>query len=105
MSESDEPKRLNLKGRVDIPVAGTPSEPVTKQKKLMRFVTGSDGVPATGMSTLPFKLSLLGSSDSDKLPIAHTCFNELCLWQYRSKEKLESKLKWAVTESEGFGFK
>lgn len=78
---------------------------ITKQKKLMRFVTGSDGVPATGMSTLPFKLSLLGSSDSDKLPIAHTCFNELCLWQYRSKEKLESKLKWAVTESEGFGFK
>lgn len=75
------------------------------QRKLMRFVTGSDGVPATGMSTLPFKISLLGSSDSDKLPIAHTCFNELCLWNYDTKEKLEKKLVWAITESEGFGFK
>ncbi|KAL3232343.1 putative E3 ubiquitin-protein ligase HUL4 [Nakaseomyces bracarensis] len=75
------------------------------QRKLMRFVTGSDGVPATGMSTMPFKISLLGSTDSDKLPIAHTCFNELCLWQYDTKEKLEKKLTWAITESEGFGFK
>lgn len=75
------------------------------QRKLMRFVTGSDGIPATGMSTLPFKISLLGSSDSSKLPIAHTCFNELCLWKYGTKEKLEEKLLWAITESEGFGFK
>ncbi|GAV49480.1 hypothetical protein ZYGR_0P01240 [Zygosaccharomyces rouxii] len=75
------------------------------QRKLLQFATGSDRVPPGGMSTLPFKISRLGSKDSDKLPLAHTCFNEVCLWEYSSKEKLEQKLWWAVTQSEGYGFK
>ncbi|GAV54391.1 hypothetical protein ZYGR_0AL01230 [Zygosaccharomyces rouxii] len=75
------------------------------QRKLLQFATGSDRVPPGGMSTLPFKISRLGSKDSDKLPLAHTCFNEVCLWEYSLKEKLEHKLWWAVTQSEGYGFK
>lgn len=75
------------------------------QGKLLQFVTSSNRVPATGISTLSFKISRLGARDSDALPIAHTCFNELCLWEYSSKLKLEQKLRVAITESEGFGFR
>lgn len=75
------------------------------QRKLLQFATGSDRVPPGGMSTLPFKISRLGCKDSNKLPLAHTCFNEVCLWEYSSKQKLEHKLWWAVTQSEGYGFK
>lgn len=76
------------------------------QKKLLHFISGSDRVPPTGISTLPFKISRLGNgNDSNKLPLAHTCFNELCIWNYGSKEKLENKLWWAVTQSEGYAFK
>lgn len=75
------------------------------QRRLLQFATGSDRVPPGGMSTLTFKISRLGSKDSNKLPLAHTCFNEVCLWEYSSKEKLEQKLWWAVTQSEGYGFK
>ena len=75
------------------------------QGKVLQFITSSNRVPATGISTLPFKISRLGARDDNGLPIAHTCFNELCLWEYASKVKLEQKLKIAVTEAEGFGFK
>ncbi|CAI4034440.1 hypothetical protein SMKI_10G2310 [Saccharomyces mikatae IFO 1815] len=75
------------------------------QKKLLQFITASDRIPATGITTIPFKISQLGSHDSDDLPLAHTCFNELCLWGYSSKEKLKLKLLWAINESEGYGFR
>ena len=75
------------------------------QGKLLQFVTGSNRIPAMGISALPFKISRLGPEDNEKLPIAHTCFNELCLWTYSSEKKLEEKLLLAVTESEGFGFR
>ncbi|CAI4043862.1 putative E3 ubiquitin-protein ligase HUL4 SKDI_10G2390 [Saccharomyces kudriavzevii IFO 1802] len=75
------------------------------QKKLLQFITASDRIPATGISTIPFKISQLGSHDSNDLPLAHTCFNEVCLWGYSSKKKLEQKLLWAINESEGYGFR
>ncbi|CAI1516587.1 hypothetical protein SEUBUCD646_0J02280 [Saccharomyces eubayanus] len=75
------------------------------QKKLLQFVTASDRIPATGISTIPFKISQLGTHDSNDLPLAHTCFNEVCLWGYSSKKKMEQKLLWAVNESEGYGFR
>ena len=37
--------------------------------------------------------------------MAHTCFNELMLYRYTSRDKLERLLTRAITESEGFGFK
>lgn len=43
--------------------------------------------------------------DSSKLPTAHTCFNQLDLPVYTSKEELREKLLLAIKEgSEGFGF-
>ena len=41
--------------------------------------------------------------DEEKLPIAHTCFNQLILPNYKTKEQLSMKLTQAVENSEGFG--
>lgn len=78
--------------------------PPLESKKLLAFVTGSDRVPATGIQNLSFRISLLGG-DSKRLPSAHTCFNELELYNYDSFEKLASKLTCAVDNSAGFGMK
>lgn len=75
------------------------------QSRFLQFVTGSNKIPATGMSTLNFKISRVKSEENNLLPIAHTCFNELALCEYQSKDKLESKLFTAITESKGFEFK
>ena len=74
------------------------------QRKLLTFVTGSDRIPATGVANLAFKISILGDSDT-RFPIAHTCFNQICLYRYRSRAKLEKMLTRALEESEGFGLK
>ncbi|EMG50520.1 HUL4 Probable E3 ubiquitin-protein ligase HUL4 [Candida maltosa Xu316] len=76
------------------------------KKKLLIFVTGSDRVPATGIQNLPFKISLLNNGyESQRLPIAHTCFNELALYNYTTKETFVEKLNKAINESAGFGIK
>ena len=41
----------------------------------------------------------------DRLPSAHTCFNQLDLLEYDSKEQLHQRIMTAIHEgSEGFGF-
>ncbi|SCV03260.1 LAMI_0H06722g1_1 [Lachancea mirantina] len=75
-----------------------------ERRKLLAFVTGSDRIPATGISTIPFKITRAGA-DKEKLPLAHTCFNELSLYDYQSRQILKQKLLQAITESEGYGFK
>lgn len=74
------------------------------QRKLLMFVTGSDRIPATGISTMKFTITRAGG-DSDRFPVSHTCFNELCLYEYRSKQKLIDRLSRAVNESKGFDLK
>jgi E3 ubiquitin-protein ligase HECTD2 len=74
------------------------------QRKMLGFITGSDRIPAMGATNLVIKLSCLGD-DCPRLPIARTCFNQLSLWRYSSRQKLESKLWRAVHDSEGFGLK
>ncbi|RLV93524.1 putative E3 ubiquitin-protein ligase HUL4 [Spathaspora sp. JA1] len=81
-------------------------ELTNKQKrKLLGFVTGSDRVPATGIQNLIFKITLLKNYDCDRLPVAHTCFNELAIYNYSSREKFLDKLNKAISESAGFGIK
>ncbi|KAK6205506.1 ubiquitin-protein ligase [Scheffersomyces amazonensis] len=71
-----------------------------ERKRLLLFVTGSDRIPATGIQNLNFKISLLGhGNDSNRLPIAHTCFNELALYNYNTKLKLSDKLTTAIYET------
>ena len=74
------------------------------QRKILSFITGSDRIPAMGATSLTIKISCLGE-DSERYPVARTCFNTLCLWRYSSKEKFETKLRRAIVESEGFGLK
>ena len=78
----------------------TPSD----QRRLLLFITGSDRIPATGAASLGLKISCLGE-DCGRYPVARTCFNQLSLWRYRTKQKLEYVLWRAVRESEGFGLK
>lgn len=75
-----------------------------QQRKLLSFITGSDRLPATSASTTPLRIHCLGG-DSDRFPVARTCFNLLSLWKYNSRETFEAKLWRAVYESEGFGLK
>ena len=76
----------------------------------LQFVTGSSQVPLEGFRALvgmrgPQKFSIHRSYGSDRLPTAHTCFNQLDLPEYSSYEVLVQKLKQAVSEGhEGFGF-
>ena len=75
------------------------------QRQFLHFVTGSDRVPVTGLATLPFKISRTCSGPPNQLPTSHTCFNELCLYEYPSRETLLHQLTTALDMYEGYGFK
>lgn len=74
------------------------------QARLLQFITSTDRAPASGMVHMKFSIKCLGP-DSERLPIAHTCFNELCIYKYKTRKKLESKLSLAISEYQGFGLK
>ncbi|XP_058757309.1 E3 ubiquitin-protein ligase UPL1-like [Vicia villosa] len=79
--------------------------------RLLQFVTGTSKEPLEGFSALH---GISGSQkfqthkaygSPDHLPSAHTCFNQLDLPAYPSKQHLEERLLLAIHEaSEGFGF-
>ena len=78
---------------------------------LLQFVTGSSKVPAEGFSGLqgmngpePFQITRIIANDPMRLPQGHTCFNQLDLPEYPSKDVLRERLMWAITETAGFGF-
>ncbi|ODV90096.1 hypothetical protein CANCADRAFT_31155 [Tortispora caseinolytica NRRL Y-17796] len=77
-----------------------------QRKQFMSFVTGSDRLPVGGLSSLRFKVVQLadvaGYGDSERFPLAHTCFNQLGLYAYATKDKLKSKLITAISGCEGF---
>ncbi|GAA5922366.1 hypothetical protein JCM1841_003085 [Sporobolomyces salmonicolor] len=75
-----------------------------RQRTLLSFITASDRIPSTGVSAMRFKISCLGQ-DCDRLPTSHTCFDQLCLYRYGSREKMERMLVMAMEESEGFGLR
>ncbi|KAG7164827.1 ubiquitin-protein ligase E3A-like isoform X1 [Homarus americanus] len=72
------------------------------KKKLLQFTTGSARVPVGGLARLKLIIARQ-SSDCDRLPTAHTCFNVLLLPEYSSKEKLKDRLYKAIKYSQGFG--
>lgn len=78
---------------------------------LVQFVTGTSKVPLEGFAALqgvhgPQKFQIHKAyGAADRLPTAHTCFNQLDLLEYPSKEQLRERLLTALHEgSEGFGF-
>ncbi|KAI3658140.1 hypothetical protein MP638_001603 [Amoeboaphelidium occidentale] len=76
----------------------------TRQRRLLTFVTGSDRVPPNGMAAMKFKITNAGP-DSNRCPVSHTCFNQLMLYRYATRQKLEFYLNKAVEGAEGFGLK
>ena len=77
---------------------------VKGQRKLLRFITSSDRIPAMGATNLIIKITCMGDN-CDRFPIARTCFNMIGVYRYKSREVFETKLWRAVTESEGFGIR
>ena len=73
-----------------------------QRKKLLAFTTGSDRAPITGLEDVEFIIGFEGTEE-EKLPVAHTCFNQLLFPVYKSKEKLLQKLILALENCEGFG--
>ncbi|PWY98189.1 HECT-domain-containing protein [Testicularia cyperi] len=82
----------------------------TEKAKLLQFITGTSKVPLEGFAHLQGvqgtqRFNIHKAYGSDRLPAAHTCFNQLDLPQYDSYEKLRSSLLLAMNEGgEGFGF-
>ena len=73
-----------------------------KRRKLLSFTTGSDRAPVNGLKSLKFFI-IREDGDDQKLPSSHTCFNQLCLPVYSSKDILRNKLLMAIENSTGFG--
>eukprot|EP01006_Ploeotia_vitrea_P020403 TRINITY_DN52679_c0_g1_i1.p1 TRINITY_DN52679_c0_g1~~TRINITY_DN52679_c0_g1_i1.p1 ORF type:complete len:1139 (+),score=98.86 TRINITY_DN52679_c0_g1_i1:22-3438(+) len=74
------------------------------QRRLLAFCTGSDRVPTAGLQQLRFMIVRKGG-DSATLPVAHTCFNQLDLPDYKSEAKLKAKLLLAIQHCTGFGLR
>ncbi|KAL5225432.1 hypothetical protein ABZP36_012071 [Zizania latifolia] len=79
--------------------------------RFLQFVTGTSKVPLEGFSALqgisgPQRFQIHKAFGStNHLPSAHTCFNQLDLPEYTSKEQLQERLLLAIHEAnEGFGF-
>lgn len=78
--------------------------------KLLQFVTGTSKVPLQGFASLEgmngvqkFQIHR-DERSTDRLPSAHTCFNQLDLPVYETYDKLRHMLLKAIQEcSEGFG--
>jgi E3 ubiquitin-protein ligase HUWE1 len=76
----------------------------------LQFVTGTSQVPLEGFKGLigmrgPQKFSIHRAEGGDRLPTAHTCFNQLDLPEYSTEEQMRKKVIQAVHEAhEGFGF-
>ena len=78
---------------------------------LLQFITGTSKVPLEGFKALqgisgPQRFQIHKAyGDASRLPSAHTCFNQLDLIEYETKEQLRDRLMVAIEEgSEGFGF-
>lgn len=72
-----------------------------KRCMLLHFTTGSSRLPPGGFGSLkPLFTVSVSPGSPDRLPVAHTCANQLVLQDYESKDQLTDKLFMALsTES------
>lgn len=82
-----------------------------ERAKVLSFATGTSKVPLNGFTELQGvqgvqKFSIHRAyGENDRLPQAHTCFNQIDLPQYSSYEMLRQQLLLAINEGgEGFAF-
>ncbi|XP_021965341.1 apoptosis-resistant E3 ubiquitin protein ligase 1 [Folsomia candida] len=71
--------------------------------RVLQFTTGSSLLPHGGFKDLQPTFRITVYDSIGKLPLAHTCFSEICLSVHRNYEEFEKALKIAINEgSEGF---
>ena len=79
----------------------TPEE----KAKLLQFCTGSSRVPFEGFknlqSTNGYQKFSINKISTNRLPSAHTCFNQLDLPEYTSYEELRKNILYAINECQG----
>lgn len=81
----------------------------TEKAEFLQFVTGSSRVPIQGFAVLQgmgnrltkFNIAKMPAKDYNRLPVAHTCFNQLDLPEYPSKELMRERLLLSITEGKG----
>ncbi|XP_076442500.1 apoptosis-resistant E3 ubiquitin protein ligase 1-like isoform X1 [Babylonia areolata] len=72
--------------------------------RLLQFTTGCSQLPPGGFGELNPKVQLSPLHRFNALPIAHTCFNQLCLPNCDSIDQFHKNLLTAINEgSQGFG--
>lgn len=77
------------------------SWPTERKARLLQFTTGTSRVPVNGFKDLqgsdgPRRFTIEKSGDVNGLPRSHTCFNRLDLPEYKEKERLEERLRFAI---------
>ncbi len=99
---------------------------INQKKRLLLFTTGSDRIPIGGIKEMTFKITRIEAINQyalelcfllkissffynflfkKRLPMSHTCFNQLILPNYKKRDILKSKLLVAIENAEGFGIK
>mmetsp|Transcript_13901 Transcript_13901/g.11875 ORF Transcript_13901/g.11875 Transcript_13901/m.11875 type:complete len:90 (+) Transcript_13901:3574-3843(+) len=64
----------------------------------LKFVTGCSRLPMNGFDSSRYLVvKIYNNGNNTKLPEAHTCFYEIVLPNYSSKEILKEKLMTAIT--------
>ncbi|KAF2396907.1 hypothetical protein EJ06DRAFT_584888 [Trichodelitschia bisporula] len=71
-----------------------------KRRALLRFVTATDRFRVGGSTGFCIKRQ---GGDTEHLPTASTCYQQLLLPEYASVEKMKHKLSLAIENTEGFG--
>jgi hypothetical protein len=82
-----------------------------ERARLIQFVTGTSKIPLEGFKALrgmngPQRFQIhRAHGGPERLPSAHTCFNQLDIPKYTSREQLRERLLLACREGhDGFGF-
>ena len=76
----------------------------TEKRQFLTFISGSDRCPIDGLKHVNLVISK-NTDEENRLPSAHTCFNHLLLPAYSTKEVMREKVKFAMTQTEGFGLR
>ena len=74
-----------------------------ERRDVVKYVTSTPRAPLLGFSQLHPPFTIRDSSqDQDRLPSTSTCVNLLKLPQYRTKERLRDRLRYAIQSGAGF---
>jgi ubiquitin-protein ligase E3 A len=71
-----------------------------EKRRFLIFTTGNCNWPLGGV-----RIEIQKWGDESHLPTAHTCTLRLSLPPYETKEEMSSKLRLAISETRGFGFR